>query len=192
MTLLRVATIGILLGAVLFSQNPKYILATNFSSDLLGPVDTRADTWGRADSFSHRITFKPPSDKRVRILHVAGDFLAWPVLKGKPAAEGRFAGVLLGLQTTEPEGSVRADLAADNTFLYLQIATHGKVARTSFDVRYTSDVLLGSDHVLVVRLAAWLNDLDVPIHCEPSFVVEYDFVNPQDLANFASSTPPSP
>lgn len=153
--------------------------SANFSSDLFGPVDGRADTWGRADAFSHRITFKPPTDKRVRVLHVAGDLLAWPVLKGKPAPDGRFAGVLLGLQTTGPEGSARADLAADNTFLYIQMATRGEAARAPFDVRYQSDVVLGPDHVLVVKLASFLNDLDVPIHTEATFTIEYQFQTEQ-------------
>jgi hypothetical protein len=149
------------------------MLATNFSSDILGDLDTRQDTWGRAGYTLHRITFKPPAVHRVRILKAQGDFLIWP--KRLQAADYRmgYAGALFGLTTTAPDGSVRADWAADNTMLYVQVATSGKPARAAFNDDVSAGGLLEADHVLVVKMAAWLNTLEVPIHCEPSFTVTY-------------------
>lgn len=61
-----------------------------------------------------------PAGYRVRILKVYGDLLLWPIGQVKP---GTFAGVLFGLQNTAPDGSIRMDLGADNTMLYIQDAT---------------------------------------------------------------------
>lgn len=166
-----------LLAAAAAAQAPQtHSAAANFSADILGEYDTRPDTWGRAGAASWKITFKPPAGKRVRILRAYGDFLIWPIGK---VEDGKFAGALFGLQTTAPEGSVRADLAADNTFLYLQTATGGKPERIAFDHVTRDGGLLGPDHVLVVKVAAWLNDTERPIHMEPSFTVVYRFEEAQ-------------
>lgn len=147
-------------------------LATNFTVDIKGEPDTRASTWGTAGVELKRITFRPPAGYRVRILRVYGDFLIWPLGK---VESGKFAGALLGLQTTALEGSARADWAADNTFLYLQIATHGGPERAAFDHRTSDGGLLESDGVMVVKLAAWLNDTGLFIHMEPSFVAVFQY-----------------
>ena len=152
-------------------------LGTNFSADLYGQPDTRPDTWGTAEANYKAITFKPPDGYRVRILRVYGDYLIWPV---GPVQSGRYAGALFGLQTTAPEGSVRADWAADNTLLYLQVATSGKPERAAFDVDVSAGGLLEPDHKLIVKMASWLNDTGMKIHMEPSFVVVYQFVQPCD------------
>jgi len=149
-----------------------YSAATNFSVDILGEPDHRPGTWGRAGYHIFSMTFRPPPDHRVRILRVYGDFLIWP--RGKPP-EGTFAGALLGLQTTAPEGSVRVDYGADNTFFYIQTATHGEPARAAFDAVVREGGLLERDHVLRVKVAVWLNDTELVIHCEPTFVVVYRF-----------------
>lgn len=149
-----------------------YSAATNFSADILGEPDLRQDTWGRAGYATWPIKFTPPAGKRVRILRVYGDFLVWPV---GPVEKGRFAGALFGLQTTGPEGSVRADWAADNTFLYIQTATSGKSARAPFDYDTSAGGLLGPDHTLIVKVASWLNNTDRKIHMEPSFTMVYRF-----------------
>lgn len=147
--------------------------ATNFTTDILGEPDTRPDTWGRAGTSVWKIRFTPPpAGHRVRIMRVYGDFLIWP--KGK-VEDGRFAGALLGLQTTAPEGSVRADLAADNTMLYVQTATAGKPERVAFDYDVSAGGLLEADHVLVVKVAVWLNDTERAIHCEPTFTMVYKY-----------------
>jgi hypothetical protein len=146
--------------------------AANFSADILGTPDTRPQTWGRAGVASWQIRFKPPVGCRIRITRVYGDFLIWP--KGKVEA-GKFAGALFGLQTTGPEGSARADLAADNTMLYVQTATGGSPARAAFDYDVGAGGLLGADHALVVKVAVWLNDTDREIHCEPTFTMVYTY-----------------
>jgi len=147
-------------------------VASNFSTDIKGDPDTRAMTWGTAGATTHRITFSPPRGCRVRVLRVYGDLLAWPRGTVEP---GKFAGVLWGLQTTGPEGSLHADLAADNTMLYIQHATGGGPARAPVDFAVAAGGLLERDHVLVSKLAVWLNDTGRDIHMEPSFVVVYRF-----------------
>jgi hypothetical protein len=153
----------------------KRSLATNMAADLEGDNDTGQGVWGKAGYVLSRITFTPPKGCRVRILRVYGDFLAWP--RGVVPA-GKYAGVLWGLQTTAPEGSVWADYAADNTMLYVQHATSGQPVRTPINFDVTEGGLLGPDHVLVSKLAVWLNDTGLQIHMEPTFVVVYEFVEP--------------
>lgn len=149
-----------------------YSAATNLTVDLLGVPDTRPDTWGTAGYSVKTITFTPPPGHRVRILRVYGDLLFWPIGK---VEQGKFAGVLLGLQTTAPEGSVRMDWAADNTMLYIQDATGGGPRRSAFDYDVSVGGLLQPDHKLLVKMAVWLNDTGLPIHIEPSFVMVYRF-----------------
>ena len=145
---------------------------TNFSADIKGDPDTRQDTWGDAGYTVKAITFRPPPGYRVRILRVYGDFVVWPLGRVGP---GRFAGVLLGLQTSGPEGSVRADWAGDNTMLYIQDATGGEARRAGFDFDTKAGGLLEADHKLLVKMAVWLNDTGLPIHMEPSMVVVYRY-----------------
>ena len=158
--------IALLLAASIFSA------AANFSADILGTPDSRPNTWGRAGVAEWKMRFDPPAGYRVRILRVYGDFLVWP--KGK-VEDGKFAGALFGLMTTAREGSSRVWPAADNTMLYVQVATGGQPARAAFDHDVSSGGLLELDNVLVVRVAVWLNDTEREIHCEPTFVVVYKF-----------------
>lgn len=167
-----------------------YSAATNFTVDILGEPDTRPDTWGTAGYSVKAITFTPPPGHRVRILRVYGDLLFWPMGK---VEQGKFAGVLLGLQTTAPEGSVRMDWAADNTMLYIQDATGGGPRRSAFDYDVSVGGLLQPDHKLLVKMAVWLNDTGLPIHIEPSFVMVYRFEkNDNDTANKQSIQPDRP
>jgi hypothetical protein len=146
------------------------VAATNFADDLLGPVDTRPGCWGRADYAIHRITFRPPEGYRVRILRASGDLVSWA--RGR-IARGAAFGVLLGLQTTAPEGSVRADLAADNTMLYVQDTASTKPTTRTFNEDVSAGSLLEPDHVLIVKLAAWLNETERAIHMEATLNLTY-------------------
>lgn len=146
-------------------------LSTNFAIDIRGEVDTRQGTWGRAGAEEWKVRFFPPAGRRVQIIRVYGDVVSWP--KGK-SPEGSFSGILFGLQTTGPDGSVHADLAADNCFLYIQDVLESKGRRTPFDTRF-DDVYLDRDSVLRVKVAAWLNDTGLDIHIEPTFSVVYQF-----------------
>ena len=154
-----------------------YSSSSNFSANLFGSLDTRDGCWGFAEATEWPITFKPPAGYRVRILSPRGDLVAWPqVLPGEPAAgRGRYAGVLLGFRTTDPEGSIRCDYCADNTMLYVQAALDDRPTRASFHDDVTVGGLLGADHRLMVKVSAWLNTIERPIHVEPTFTVTYHF-----------------
>jgi len=179
-----------LLAAAVFAADPPDILGpyssgTNFSADIKGTPDTRPRTWGTAGEFIFPIKFSPPPGYRVRILRAYGDFLVWP--KGV-VVKGRFAGALFGLQTTAPEGSVRADWLADNTFLYIQTATGGERAREQFDFPVDVGGLLERDNMLRVKVAVWLNDTGLEIHCEPSFVLTFSFEREENLEETSDYT----
>lgn len=155
---------------VLVSAPRIYSAATNVSTDLLGPVDTRPGTWGRADYSTWKITFRPPAGHRVRILHAHGDLVSWV----RNAPEDTYAGVLLGFSTTGPEGSVRGDLLADACMLYVQDAVaRGVPKRTAFNADVRAGGLLEPDNVLVVKIAAWLNSTENFIHSEVSATFTY-------------------
>ncbi len=161
-----------------------YSAATNLSVDIKGEPDFRQDTWGTAGYAVKAITFDPPPGHRIRILRVYGDFLAWPIGKVKP---GKFAGVLLGLQTTAPDGSARMDWGADNTMLYIQDATGGGPRRAGFDYDVSDGGLLQPDNKLLVKMAVWLNDTGLTIHMEPSFVMVYRYEKNDN--NYANKQP---
>lgn len=167
-------TVALLVLTAVSMMAQTYSAATNFSVDLIGVPDTRPDTWGTASYAVKAITFKPPQGQRVRILRVYGDLLIWPL---GIVPQGKFAGVLLGLQTTAPDGSVRMDWGADNTMLYIQDATGGEPRRAAFDYKVSVGGVLGPDNKLIVKMATWLNDTGLPIHIEPSFVMVYRFEN---------------
>lgn len=167
-------TVALLVLTAVSIMAQAYSAATNFSVDLIGVPDTRPDTWGTASYAVKAITFKPPQGQRVRILRVYGDLLIWPL---GIVPQGKFAGVLLGLQTTAPDGSVRMDWGADNTMLYIQDATGGEPRRAAFDYKVSVGGVLGPDNKLIVKMATWLNDTGLPIHIEPSFVMVYRFEN---------------
>lgn len=143
--------------------------ANNFSVDLTGDPDTRVATWGYAGVQTWRVQFHPPAGYRVRVLRVFGDLVAWPrVMPGDAAvAEGKYAGVLLGLQTTAPDESEDCTPCASNTFLYRQLAIDARPGNMPFDVEVSAGGLLGADNVAVVKVANWL-DTAGTIHVEPT------------------------
>ena len=147
-------------------------LAANFSADVQGEKDNRPETWGSAGAVVKKMTFRPPPGYRVRILRAYGDFLAWPIGE---VQRGKFAGVLFGMQSTAPDGSSRADWAADNCFLYVQHATNGAPVRAPFDYKTKDGGLLEMNAVLVLKMSVWLNDTGLPIHMEPSFTLVYRY-----------------
>lgn len=144
-------------------------VANNFAVDLLGVKDTRQGTWGYAGATTWNVVFNPPAGFRVRILRVSGDLVAWPrVLPGEKAIpQGHYAGVLIGLQTTAPEGSQLCTPCADNTFLYRQVGIDAEPGRIAFDVDVSVGGLLGADNTAVVKVANWL-DTERTIHIEPT------------------------
>ena len=155
-----------------------FLASSNYSVDLTGPKDTRADTWGTAAAYSAPIAFHPPAGYRVRVLRIRGDLVAWArVLPGEELpATGSTAGVLVGFQTTALDGSARCVPCADNTLIYLQDAVSGSGrVRIPFDADVSTGGLLLPDNVLVVKVASWLNTTGKAIHLEPTFTVIYRF-----------------
>lgn len=171
----------------------------NFSRDLFGAVDTRPNTWGRADADTLPIQFNPPPGYKVNILALRGDLIAFPKID-KPApvpvvtplpvapliAPNRYAGVLMGFSLTGPEGSKLCTWCADGTIVYIQdsISTAKDTTRAGFNYDKL-DVTLGPDNTLQLKLAAWLNTMEVPIHVEGSWTADLEFVPvemPRDLS----------
>lgn len=161
-----------------------YYSSSNFSADIAGEPDSRPSTWGNAGVALWEITFTPPAGCAVEVQRIFGDLVAWPIGR---VEEGKFAGVLLGLQTREPEGSVRGDWLADNTFLYIQDAVSQEPRRAPFN--YSLSVRLPTDNKLVVKVAVWLNDTGRTIHIEPTFTLGYRFVDQVGNRCVPSTTP---
>jgi hypothetical protein len=149
-----------------------FAAATNAAYDIEGTPDPRPSTWGESGVEVSRITFKPPAEYRTRVLRAYGDVVAWT--RNAPPM-GKSDGFLFGLSNTGPDGSARADLAADNTFLYVQGASRGEPSRLAFDYCVKEGGLLQPDNVMVLKAASFLNDTGMPIHIEPSFIVVFQF-----------------
>lgn len=162
--------LGMLGLALQLMTSPQMSLATNNSTDLFGVIDTRPNTWGRAEAYTHKLVFTPPTGWRVRIVRVYGDVVSWPL---GPQPDGTHAGVLFGLQTTAPDGSRGADLAGDNCMLYLQDVVVGGRSRIGFDHNVEVGGLLEKDNTLLLKVASWLNTTNLTIHMEPSLVIVY-------------------
>ena len=56
---------------------------------------------------------------------------------------------------------------------YIQAPTGGAPDRAPFNFHVQAGGPLGPDHTLVVKVIAWLNDTERPIHIEPTFTVVY-------------------
>ncbi len=152
-----------------------FSVATNHSDDILGTADTRPGTWGTAGYGVHELRFHPPAGYRVRVLRVYGDFQGF--IRQNPT--GNCAGVLWGLQTTAPEGSIRVDPAADNTMLYVQDSLCARgTFRDPVDFDTSAAGLLEPDNVLLSKAAVFLNETGEPIHTESSFVVVFQYERP--------------
>lgn len=169
-----VACVALLCG---WQREPRVIgpfsIATNIPYDAMGTPDTRPNTWGDAGYQMTPIHFtEVPAGYRVRILRVYGDFISWPRGVVEP---GEFAGTLWGLQTTAPDGSTRADLAADNCMAYLQQGIGAAPVRAAYDLDTAAGGLLGFDSTLNVKEAVFLNTTGLVIHSEASFTIVYDY-----------------
>lgn len=157
--------------------------ATNFSADLYGPLDNRPDTWGHADYHVWTIQMKNvPSQHRVRVLRVFGDVVSYV---RQPS--DKTAGTLFGLATTAPDGNIgldgvqRCDYCALNTMLYVQdyVGPTGGGGARPFDYVVADAGLLERDNKLLVKVAAWLNETNQPVHIEPTFNVVYRYEREQ-------------
>jgi hypothetical protein len=181
-TVVLCLTVATSLSAVTCTDSGKvYSYAGNFSANLQGPADTRPDTWGTADVVLKPLTFKAPAGCAVEIIHLFGDYIAWPVGE---VARGNQAGVLISIERTGnpeawdlPSATKLVDYAAPGYFLYLQAGTDGSPARIPFDTDIV-DGALAKDNVLEFKMAEWLNNTDRKIHMEVSFTVHFRFIEP--------------
>lgn len=155
----------------------------NFPRDLCGPIDTRPNTWGRAEAAELPIKFNPPIGHKVRVTRIRGDLVSWPLIgscasstdPGRQISSGNYSGLLVGFSTTAPEGSKRCNWCADNTLLYVQDGLKsGEVRRTPFN--WTMSRLLEPDNTLVLKIATWLNTIGSPIHVEATWQAEIEWV----------------
>lgn len=158
----------------------------NFPRDLFGPTDTRMAgqickvgpcIWGRADSEVLPITFHPPAGYRVRVLRLRGDLVAQiKVIPGDPAIPAdSSAGVLIGFQSTAANGSVDCDYCASGTPLYIQDYVNDRQPKTRAPFDYETDLLLEPDNILNLKLAAWLNTTEHPIHLEGTYTITFRY-----------------
>lgn len=143
-------------------------ITVNYPYDAVGTPDTRPGTWGTAGYDDGRIEFKVPDGYRVRVLRVYGNFTAR--MHGK-VPEGLYAGALFGLLKTSSAASPLATLSSSGCLLYLQLDVGQVPAHAEFDTRIEDGIL--EDGVLVVRRAVYLNETSVPLHSEPSFIVNF-------------------
>jgi len=161
-------------------------VASNYPSDLYGPVDTRMAgcivaggpcIWGHADSSIFNQRFYPPAGYRVRILSFRGDLIAWiKSLPGDPPTPPESAaGILLGFQSTWVAGA-DCDYCSAGVPLYIQ----GSVTQAQPNTREPFDyedvgLILGADNILQVKLAEYLNTTGKPIHLEATYVVRFEY-----------------
>jgi hypothetical protein len=159
----------------LFASTIVGMSAGNFAVDLMGSVDQRQYTWGRADSHTWTVQFNPPAGYRTRILRIRGDLVAYPkILAGdSPIETWQSAGVLVSYHTTAPDAG-GCSPCSGNTLIYYQGVLFGASReRIPYDVQM--DQLLESDNKLIVKVAEWLNTYEKPIHIEPTFTIEYRY-----------------
>lgn len=155
----------------------------NFTADLLGQPDTRPYTWGNDDTMVKTLTFVVPESCRVQILHLEGDFVAWPILGVTPA--GTQAGTLLAISPTTVAASQYADYASDGCMLYIQAVTGGTPVRATFARDLVSGIL-DSDGKLNFTFADWLNNTGLIIHMEATLEIRFRYVDPPAPATASS------
>ena len=155
-----------------------FMVSGNFAVDLYGQPDARPYCWGYADSQEKVLTFSPPPGFRVHIARLRGDLVAWvrSPSTGALTPPGSAAGVLLAFHDSGPEGSMRCDLCADNTPVYIQDAVNAAQPKTRAPFDAMLDWVLPADNKLIVKMASWLNDTGKPIHVEATYTVTFEFV----------------
>lgn len=141
-------------------------ISINYPYDAVGTPDARPGTWGTAGYDDGRVTFAVPDGYRVRVLRVYGNFTAR--MRGKP--EG-YAGALFGLLKTGSGDTKLATYAQDGCLLYLQADVGIVPTHVEFDTRVDDGLL--EDGVLIVRRSVFLNETNLVLHIEPSFIVEF-------------------
>lgn len=160
------------------------VFSTNTPYDGPDEPDTRKGTWGNAGYDDLPIPFVGvPRGYRVRITRVYGDFIAWP--HGRPIPD-TYAGALFGIIASSATQSpfVGPGLGSSKCFIFLQQGVSALMpARAPFDFQVQGGGLLDRDNIMIVRRASFLNEMGVPIHMEPTFVVEFRYEKDDDSGN---------
>lgn len=156
------------------------MVTTNWVSIIEGSPETREgqpqDTVTGVSV--HRIEFLPPVGHLVKVLHVSGTFDA--VVIGNlsawwcPSIRGCTAGILHGMSSTGPEGSLLGTPIADNTFLYQQ----GNIGANPFTLAFDRavDFTLEDDHTIIGKHAIYWSTLGFPVKLETSVIMTIQFV----------------
>lgn len=161
-------------------------VATNYSVDLEGKVDTRRPCcWGNEDSFIWPMKFTPDPnvvDGVIQIEEIHGDLVSWPTSKGAAPAiipEGRFVGLLVALhRSSRWDSGEFCEFCNRDCLLYMQdaLSSQKPVSRIPYDI-VDMGYRLGPDHTLYVKVAQWLNDAGVMVHMEPTLTIKYRTVS---------------
>jgi hypothetical protein len=153
----------------------------NQSVDVAGKPDKRPGSWGLSEPVPIRMKINAPVGRRVRILRVDGDVVAWP--KEGTMTGAQYAEVGWGLNTSLNDGSEYVSypddasaMAFDNSCAWVQdslTATH-----TSSRVELSRDVSacgLLKDGIFISQSFVALNTSGLVIHIEPTMTITYQF-----------------
>lgn len=156
------------------------MVTTNWASIIEGEPETRegqpSDT--TTGVTFNEFTFNPPTGYVVKIVHLSGTFDA--VVIGNvpiwwcPHIRGCTAGILHGMSSTGPQGSLLGTPFADNTFSYHQ----GNIGREPFTLAFDREVgfTLEDDHVMIGKHAIYWSTLGFPVKLETSVIMTIQFV----------------
>lgn len=155
-------------------------LSCNLASDQQGVPDSRPGTWGSAGNVDVPMVFvNVPAGKRVRVMRVYGDFVAWP--HGSIVADSN-AGVLASLFATSVGASpfvantTPPDLpGARGCFMYIQGGVAVTPFRAPIDFDTSANGLLDADNKMWFRHAVYLNTTGVKIHMETTLIVVFQY-----------------
>jgi hypothetical protein len=182
---MRLCLLGLLAASACHSQ----VITGNFSVDLYGPLDTRLPNqscnvgpciWGHADSYLFPIPFAPPSGQQVKIESIKGNLIAGiKTLAGDPVTPPEsMAYVLIGFELPSYSPTPNCSYCYLDVPLYLQGTLSEKQPGVTIPFNYDHvGQLLGTDNVLQVKLAEFLNNTGKPIHLEGTWTIRYKYVS---------------
>jgi hypothetical protein len=177
----------------------------NYSYDLVGTPDNRPCNagyddpasgpcfWGTHEAQVSTLYFDPPpTGKRIRILDITGDLVAWWTTRGRGPAwpgNGYHTGILVSVMTLpESQGSIYAFPAADDHLGYVQavIGNNGatqKDFKFKYDPRDANSVLQSTEpcmrgegafcQALYFKAAKYLDTSGLDTHIETTWEVKF-------------------
>lgn len=191
---LSLIALVLLLSCARASDPQTYTVSGNFPRDLYGPVDTRdlrptacaggPCVWGHGDFDIFNMKFNPPDGYRVRVLRFRGDLVSWiKSMPGDPPTPPEStAGVLASASTSRSstdastmDTSRHCSYCSDACGFYIQDSVTAAIPKSRAAFNYDMDMLLEPDHVLALKLAAWLNTTGKPIHLELTYTITFRY-----------------